>query len=123
VAFSINRGRLLATDSFFTNNSAASNGGGIFTTSHGESFFTEVGIRNNIASSLGGGLANFGDLSVVDSIFKRDQAKDGRSAAIDMLNLSSTRLTVKRGHGEGSGTRQEFHFREDSKTLMTFATR
>ena len=63
-----NKGRLLAQDSFFTANNAESDGGGIFTTSDGDSFLTEVGIRNNIAISFGGGLANFGNLSVVDSI-------------------------------------------------------
>ena len=72
-----NRGRLLVRDSFFTNNSAESSGGGIFTTTAGDSFLTEVAIRNNVANSLGGGLANFGDLSVVDSIFERNQAEDG----------------------------------------------
>ena len=88
-----NRGRLLVRDSFFINNTAESDGGGIFTTADGESFLTENFISNNVAGALGGGLANFGNLAVVDSIFERNAAEDGGAIAAVEGTTSQVRNT------------------------------
>lgn len=77
-----NKGTLLVRDAFFTSNSAAgSDGGAIFNTPTGRAFLTEVLIRNNAANDLGGGLANFGELAVVDSVFENNIASDGGAIA------------------------------------------
>ena len=76
-----NRGRLLAQDTLFTANTAEADGGGIFTTEDGETFLTRVSVRNNSADALGGGLANFGNLAVVDSVFENNFANNGGAIA------------------------------------------
>ena len=76
-----NRGRLLAQDALFTANTAELDGGGIFTTETGQSFLTRLTVRNNEAGSLGGGLANFGELAVVDSVFENNFANNGGAIA------------------------------------------
>ena len=76
-----NKGRLVVQDTFFDRNTSDSDGGAIFTTEDGASFLTRLNVMDNIAAELGGGLANFGNLAVVDSVFENNEATDGGAIA------------------------------------------
>ena len=72
-----NRGRLLAQDALFESNTSVDEGGGIFTTASGNSFLTQSSFDDNVAGGVGGGLSNFGNTAVVDSVFENNDALDG----------------------------------------------
>ena len=88
-----NKGRLNVQDTVFDRNTAIIDGGGIFTTADGESFLTRTTVVDNIAAGLGGGLANFGNLAVVDSVFENNEANDGGAIAAVDGNTSQARNT------------------------------
>ena len=76
-----NQGTFVAMDALFSANESSRLGGAVYTDSGASSFLTSVDIRNNVAVGLGGGLANFGELAVVDSFFANNSGRNGGAIA------------------------------------------
>jgi hypothetical protein len=108
--FNNNGAQLSVTNSTFSGNSSATNGGGLFNSNSGstvEVTVTNSTFSNNTDSSSGGGVFNNGPLTVTNSTFSGNSSDNG-TGGIDQFNgtLTLTNSTFSGNSGPlGGGIR------------------
>jgi hypothetical protein len=91
-----NRGRLLGQNAII-NFGTALDGGGVFTTSTGSTFLSQLALQGNFARNTGGGIANEGVLAITDSVFENNSASDGGAIA-DLDGFTTQRRNTFSGN-------------------------
>jgi YD repeat-containing protein len=101
-----NYGSLSLTDSIVTGNSAFS-GGGIFNGSLATMTMSADTVNNNTAASQGGGVDNFGTLTILNSTIAANQANQGggiiNDAVLNLVNCTVADNTVTGAGADGGG--------------------
>jgi YD repeat-containing protein len=101
-----NNGSLALTNSTVTGNSAF-NGGGIFNGSLATMTMSGDTVNNNTAASQGGGVDNFGTLTILNSTIAANQANQGggiiNDAVLNLVNCTVADNTVTGAGAEGGG--------------------